>query len=132
MYTNIIPNIQSIFKWNNKVKSSKEYILIGKYVKKILKIIKSVKSQHSYDCPCIIFFNIDSGNNAFFKMDLRQFLNFYKFLFLIWFLFILVVSIYPGNLIGLVLKGDPTTYPGGDKLSHFISIFFRCIGIFVF
>ena len=63
-------------------------------------------------------------------MDLRQFLNFYKFLFLIWFLFILVVSIYPGNLIGLVLKGDPTTYPGGDKLSHFISYFF--LGVLAF
>jgi VanZ family protein len=56
-------------------------------------------------------------------MDQKKFLNFYKFLFLIWFLFILVVSIYPGNLIGLVLKGDPTTYPGGDKVSHFISYF---------
>jgi len=56
-------------------------------------------------------------------MDQKKFLNFYKFLFLIWFLFILIVSIYPGNLIGLVLKGDPTTYPGGDKVSHFISYF---------
>ena len=56
-------------------------------------------------------------------MDQKKFLNFYNFLFLIWFLFILVVSIYPGNLIGLVLKGDPTTYPGGDKVSHFISYF---------
>ena len=56
-------------------------------------------------------------------MDQKKFLNFYKFLFLFWFLFILVVSIYPGNLIGLVLKGDPTTYPGGDKVSHFVSYF---------
>ena len=56
-------------------------------------------------------------------MDQKKFLNFYKFLFLIWFLFILIVSIYPGNLIGLILKGDPTTYPGGDKVSHFISYF---------
>ena len=65
---NIIPNVQSIFKWNNKVISSKEYILIGKIQKKnVKKIIKSVKSLHSYDCPCILFFNIDSGNNAFLK-----------------------------------------------------------------
>lgn len=63
-------------------------------------------------------------------MDLRQFLNFYKFLFFIWFLFIFVVSIYPGNLIGLILKGDPTTYPGGDKLSHFVSYFF--LGLLAF
>ena len=63
-------------------------------------------------------------------MDLRQFLNFYKFLFLIWFLFIFVVSIYPGNLIGLVLKGDPTTFPGGDKLIHLVSYFL--LGLFAF
>ena len=63
-------------------------------------------------------------------MDLRQFLNFYKFLFFIWFLFIFVVSIYPGNLIGLILKGDPTTYPGSDKLSHFVSYFF--LGLLAF
>ena len=63
-------------------------------------------------------------------MDLRQFLNFYKFLFFIWFLSIFVVSIYPGNLIGLILKGDPTTYPGGDKLSHFVSYFF--LGLLAF
>ncbi len=47
-----------------------------------------------------------------------------------WFLFIFVVSIYPGNLIGLILKGDPTTYPGGDKLSHFVSYFF--LGLLAF
>ena len=47
-----------------------------------------------------------------------------------WFLFIFVVSIYPGNLIGLALKGDPTTYPGGHKLSHFVSYFF--LGVLAF
>jgi VanZ family protein len=36
-------------------------------------------------------------------------------------IFIFIISVYPGNLVGLLLKGDPTTYPGGDKISHFIS-----------
>ena len=33
--TNIIPNIRSIFRWDKKIKSSKECILIGKTQKKI-------------------------------------------------------------------------------------------------
>ena len=56
-------------------------------------------------------------------MDQKKFITLYKFLFLIWFFFIFIVSVYPGNLIGLILFGDPTTYPGGDKINHFISYF---------
>tara|TARA_B100000886_G_scaffold106811_2_gene71295 strand:- start:2118 stop:2432 length:315 start_codon:yes stop_codon:yes gene_type:complete len=66
--TNIIDNIYSIFNWNNKVKSSKEYILIGKTQKKKIKlIIKTIKKEHSYSCPCILFLNIDDGYKNFLK-----------------------------------------------------------------
>ena len=56
-------------------------------------------------------------------MDQKKFINFYKLSFYFWLLFIFVVSIYPGNLINLVLIGDPTTHPGGDKVSHFLTYF---------
>lgn len=56
-------------------------------------------------------------------MDQKKFINFYKFSFYFWLLFIFLVSIYPGNLINLVLIGDPTTHPGGDKVSHFLTYF---------
>ena len=56
-------------------------------------------------------------------MDQKKFINFYKLSFYIWLLFIFLVSIYPGNLINLVLIGDPTTHPGGDKVSHFLTYF---------
>ena len=56
-------------------------------------------------------------------MDQKKFINFYKLSFYFWLLFIFLVSIYPGNLINLVLIGDPTTYPGGDKVSHFLAYF---------
>ena len=66
--TNIISNVQSFFKWNKKISLSKEYILIGKTQRKnIKKIIKNIKEQHSYDCPCILFFNIYNGNDKFLK-----------------------------------------------------------------
>ncbi len=66
--TNIVENIQSIFNWKNKTKSSKEFILIGKTQKKNIKLItKIIEKKHSYECPCILFFNIDDGNKKFFK-----------------------------------------------------------------
>ena len=64
---NIIPNIKSYFKWNNKkINALKESILIGKTVKKnIDKIILYVKKISSYDCPCIVFVDIENGNKEF-------------------------------------------------------------------
>jgi periplasmic divalent cation tolerance protein len=64
---NIIPNIKSYFKWNNKkINALKENILIGKTVKKnINKIILYVKKMSSYDCPCIVFVDIENGNKEF-------------------------------------------------------------------
>ncbi len=64
---NIIPNIKSYFKWNNKkINALKESILIGKTVKKNFnKIILYVKKISSYDCPCIVFVDIENGNKEF-------------------------------------------------------------------
>ena len=64
---NIIPNIKSYFKWNNKkINALKEIILIGKTVKKnINKITLYVKKMSSYDCPCIVFVDIENGNKEF-------------------------------------------------------------------
>lgn len=64
---NIIPNIKSYFKWNNKkVNIIKESVLIGKTVKKnINKIILYVKKICSYDCPCVVFVDIKNGNKDF-------------------------------------------------------------------
>jgi len=64
---NIIPNIKSYFKWNNKkVNIIKESVLVGKTVKKnINKIILYVKKVSSYDCPCVVFVDIKNGNKDF-------------------------------------------------------------------
>jgi periplasmic divalent cation tolerance protein len=64
---NIIPSIKSYFKWNNKkINALKESILIGKTVNKnINKIILYVKKTSSYDCPCIVFVDIENGNKEF-------------------------------------------------------------------
>ena len=65
---NVINNVNSYFVWKNKVQNSKEIIICGKTTSKNqTKIIKVVKSIHSYAVPCIIFFDIKKGNKDFLK-----------------------------------------------------------------
>ena len=66
---NVISNVRSYFVWKNKVQNSKEIIICGKTTSKNqTKIIKAVKSIHSYSVPCIIFFDIKNGNKDFLKL----------------------------------------------------------------
>ena len=48
-------------------------------------------------------------------------INFFKFLFFLNIFFLSLISLCPGNLIGLIFFGDDTTFPGSDKLHHFLS-----------
>ncbi len=64
-------------------------------------------------------------------MDQNKLLTIFRISFFLWFIFVFVISVYPGNIIGLILKGDSSTYPGSDKLGHFlvyfILSFFACL-----
>ena len=65
---NVINKVDSYFVWKNKIQNSKEIIICGKTTSKNQKkIIKVVKSIHSYSVPCIIFFDIKNGNKDFLK-----------------------------------------------------------------
>jgi periplasmic divalent cation tolerance protein len=53
---NIIPNIKSIYRWNNKIEKSNETLIFGKTRESLKnRIIKTVKENHSYEVPCITF-----------------------------------------------------------------------------
>ena len=59
---NIIDGVQSLFRWQGKIDSSKEVLLVLK-TKKILfkRIVAKVKSLHSYQTPEIIALPIVHG-----------------------------------------------------------------------
>ncbi|MBM4316521.1 MAG: divalent-cation tolerance protein CutA [Deltaproteobacteria bacterium] len=60
---NIFPKITSIYRWQGKVESADEAVLIVKSdQKRRLDILKAVKKRHSYSVPCILFFEISGGN----------------------------------------------------------------------
>ena len=65
---NIIPGVESLFSWKGKIDSAKELLLIIKSKEsKLPKIIKTVKSLHSYEVPEIIALPIIAGNKEYLR-----------------------------------------------------------------
>ncbi|MBI3353409.1 MAG: divalent-cation tolerance protein CutA [Nitrospirae bacterium] len=65
---NIIPQVESIFYWQEKVCNEKEALMIIKTRKSLINdIIKKVKSIHSYSVPEIIALPIISGSEDYLK-----------------------------------------------------------------
>lgn len=63
---NIISPINSIYRWRGKTEKAREALLIVKTKKSLAeKIIKKVKSTHSYECPEIIFSPIEGGSEDY-------------------------------------------------------------------
>ena len=63
---NLLENMTSIYKWEDKLEESQEVVIITK-TRKILmpKLIETVNSLHSYECPCILELPIQGGNPEF-------------------------------------------------------------------
>ena len=63
---NIVSNIQSIFKWKSKLIKNKETILLAKTKKSKTKdIVNMVSKIHSYENPCVVFFDVEEGSKQF-------------------------------------------------------------------
>ena len=63
---NLLENMTSIFKWEEKFEESQEVIMIAKTRKTLMpQLIETVNSHHSYDCPCILELPIQGGNPNF-------------------------------------------------------------------
>ena len=70
---NLLENMTSIYKWEEKLEESQEVIMIAKTRKTLMpKLIETVKSRHSYDCPCILELPIQGGNPDFLSWIERQ------------------------------------------------------------
>jgi periplasmic divalent cation tolerance protein len=65
---NIIDSIESLFCWKGKLERAREVLLIIKSKKeKLAKIIKTVKSLHSYDIPEIIALPLIGGDKPYLR-----------------------------------------------------------------
>ena len=65
-FVNLLEIMTSIYKWENKLEKCQEVVMIAKTRKTLMpKLIETVNSLHSYDCPCILELPIQGGNPEF-------------------------------------------------------------------
>jgi periplasmic divalent cation tolerance protein len=65
---NIIDNMRSMYVWKGKIQNEQEVVVIAKTTEeKIPALIETVKSVHSYECPCIIAIPVESGYLPFME-----------------------------------------------------------------
>ena len=63
---NIVDGMRSMYWWEGAVQQSGETILIAKTRADLVdRLTERVKELHPYDCPCVVSFAIDGGNEAF-------------------------------------------------------------------
>lgn len=65
---NILDPMESIYRWEGKMASDQETVLIAKTTTGKLEALKAkVVAMHSYECPCILTFSVSGGHEPFMK-----------------------------------------------------------------
>jgi periplasmic divalent cation tolerance protein len=60
---NIVPRIESVYRWQGKVEASQEWLLLIKTsVEKFPAVRDAIRELHSYDLPECIAVNIEDGS----------------------------------------------------------------------
>ena len=65
---NIIPQIESIYRWQDKVESAQEWLLLIKTnATQFAAVRDAIRELHSYDVPECIAINIEDGSPAYLQ-----------------------------------------------------------------
>ena len=63
---NLVPQIESIYRWQGKVESSSEWLLLIKTTSgKVAAVEDAIRELHSYDLPECIAIVIDGGSSEY-------------------------------------------------------------------
>ena len=63
---NVVPQIESIYRWQGKIESSTEWLLLIKTTQeKFPSVRDAIRQLHSYDLPECISLAIDDGSEAY-------------------------------------------------------------------
>jgi periplasmic divalent cation tolerance protein len=65
---NIIPRVESIYRWRGKVESAQEWLLIVKTTAERFPAVRdAIRELHSYDLPECIAFSVEDGSLPYLK-----------------------------------------------------------------
>ncbi len=63
---NILPGMQSLYRWEGKIESATEAVLIAKTDARLAsKVVDAVKELHSYTVPCALELPVLSGHQPY-------------------------------------------------------------------
>ena len=70
---NILGEVRSIYRWEKKIYDKKEILLIAKTnTLRVNEIVERIRFLHSYQCPCIVAWKIDTGNTSYLDWIERE------------------------------------------------------------
>ncbi len=70
---NILPGVKSIYRWQGKVETAMEVVMLVKTQENQLQeLISKIKELHSYECPCITAYKIDNGFQPYLDWIIAQ------------------------------------------------------------
>ena len=65
---NLLPAMQSIYRWDGKVQQEAEVAMLAKTRTELIeRLTRRVLELHSYECPCVVAVPIEGGNPAFLE-----------------------------------------------------------------
>jgi periplasmic divalent cation tolerance protein len=64
---NIVPKIQSVYRWEGKVETAEEFLLLIKTARnREEQVMSAIRALHSYELPECITVALDSGSKGYF------------------------------------------------------------------
>lgn len=65
---NILDGMQSLYIWEDRLQKDREVAMIAKTAADCVPaLVARVKALHSYECPCVVSFAINGGNDDFLR-----------------------------------------------------------------
>ena len=65
---NIVAPVTSLYWWEGKVQEDQEAVMIAKTRADLVDaVIERVKTLHDYDCPCVVSWAIQAGNDDYLQ-----------------------------------------------------------------
>ena len=65
---NIVPKIESVYRWQGKVESNREYLLLIKTSsEKVPQVSDAIRELHSYDLPECIVLAVEDGSSEYLQ-----------------------------------------------------------------
>ena len=65
---NVIPQVRSIYRWENRVQDEREWLLVIKTRRDRFEAVRTaIRELHSYDLPETVLLDIDRGDEAYLR-----------------------------------------------------------------